>query len=117
MSGPWRAFTRYLESPGVHGAHNSTIDLIVALLLVVSIPLLFLTMRRSYALYAVAAILLPLSSSLWSFSRFAVTIFPAHILVAVLTGRSQRLNTLYLSIALPLAGLFMALYAAWWWVG
>ncbi len=73
-SGPWRAFLRYLESPRLHDAHHSTIDLIVALIFVATIPLLFRFVRRSTALYAAAAILLPLSSTLWSFSRFAATL-------------------------------------------
>lgn len=116
-SGPWRAFLRYSESPQVHGAHGSTIDLVIALMLVASIPLLYRRLRRSYALYATAAILLPLCSTLWSFSRFAATIFPVHVLLAAFTARSERLYAAYMSLALPLGGLFMALYAAWWWVG
>ena len=116
-TGPWRAFLRYLESPRVHDAHHSTIDLIVALLFVAAIPLLFRFVRRSWALYATAAILLPLSSTLWSFSRFAAVIFPVHVLLALGAARSERLFQGYLAVALPLGGLFMALYAAWWWVG
>ncbi len=116
-TGPWRAFTRYLESPHLHDAHHSTIDLIVALLFVAAIPLLFRFVRRSWALYATAAILLPLSSTLWSFSRFAAVIFPVHVLLALGTARSELLFRGYLAIALPLGGFFMALYAAWWWVG
>jgi hypothetical protein len=116
-TGPWRAFLRYLESPRIHDAHHSTIDLIVALLFVAAIPLLFLSLRRSLALYATVAILLPLSSTLWSFSRFAASIFPVHVLVALATSRSDRLFGAYLAVVLPLSGLFMSLYAAWWWVG
>ena len=116
-SGPWRAFVRYFESPQVHGAHNSTIDLGFALLLVASIPIMFMTLRRSYALYGAAAVLLPLGSSLWSFSRFSAAIFPFHVVVAVLTARSARGFAVYLALALPLAGLFMSMYAGWWWVG
>ncbi len=116
-SGPWRAFVRYFEDPRIHGAHNSTIDLVIALLCVAAIPLMFRYVRRSSALWATAAILLPLSSTLWSFSRFAATLFPVHVLLAVGAARSERLFRSYLAIALPLAGLFMSLYAAWWWVG
>jgi len=117
FSGPWRAFARYLEGPQIHDAHHSTIDLVFALILVGSIPFLFRKLPRSYALYATAAILLPLGSTLWSFSRLAATIFPFHVLIALWTARSDRRHACYLAAALPLSGLFMALYAAWWWVG
>jgi hypothetical protein len=116
-SGPWRAFLRFLESPRLHDAHHSTIDLVFATALVLSIPFLFLRLRRSYALYATAAILLPLGSSLWSFSRFAAAVFPVHILAATWISRSEGRFAAYLAVALPLAGFFMALFAAWWWVG
>lgn len=117
VSGPWRAFARYLESPRLHDAHHSTIDLVLAVLLVASLPLLYLRLRRSYALYATAAILVPLTSTLWSFSRFAATIFPIHVLLATLAGPSPRRLAAYMAVSLPLLGFFMALYAAWWWVG
>ncbi|HEX9426173.1 MAG TPA: mannosyltransferase family protein [Candidatus Polarisedimenticolia bacterium] len=117
LGGPWRAFARYLEAPHLHDAHHSTIDLICALLLVGSIPWLFRHLPRSYALYATAAILLPLGSTLWSFSRFAATIFPCHVLLGRLISRRPAWGDLYTGLALPLSGLFMALYAGWWWVG
>jgi hypothetical protein len=114
---PWRAFERYLESPHVHDAHHSSIDLAVAVLLVASIPFLFLRLRRSWAVWAAAAILLPLGSTLWSFSRFAATVFPFHVLAGGVWARSRAALAGYLAVVLPLSGLFMALYAAWWWVG
>lgn len=117
LSGPWRAFMRYLEAPHLHDAHHSTIDLVCALLLLASIPWLFRHLPRSYGLYATAAILLPLGSTLWSFSRFAATIFPVHVLIGRAISRRPEWGEAYAALALPLSGLFMALYAAWWWVG
>jgi Gpi18-like mannosyltransferase len=116
-SGPWRAFVRYFESPRVHDAHHSTIDLLLAVILVASIPLLFRLLRRSHALYATAAILLPLCSTLWSYSRFAATLFPVHLAAALLAAEARGRFAALLAVCLPLSGLFMALYAAWWWVG
>jgi hypothetical protein len=116
-SGPWRAFVRYFEAPAVHGAHHSSIDLVVAIAAVLSIPFFFRRLRTSHALYGAAAILLPLGSTLWSFSRFAASIYPLHLLAALLCARSERRFAAALALWLPLAGLFMALYAAWWWVG
>lgn len=116
-SGPWRAFVRYFEAPQIHGAHHSTIDLVCALLLVLSIPWLFRRLRASDAAYATAAILLPLGSTLWSFSRFAAAVYPVPLLLAIWTRTSERRFAAVLGLMLPLSGLFMALYAAWWWVG
>ncbi len=116
-SGPWRAFLRYLEAPASHDVHHSAIDLVFALLLVGSIPFLFLRLRRSYALYGTAAILLPLCSTLWSFRRFAATVFPFHLLLAIVTANRKGLFAAYLAAALPLLGFFMALFASWWWAG
>ncbi len=116
-SGPWRAFLRYFENPTLHGAHHSSIDLIVAAGLVVSIPFLFHRLPRSYALYGTALILLPLGTTLWSFSRFAAIIFPFQILLALTLARSDRGFAAWLGGALPASAACMALYASWWWVG
>lgn len=87
------------------------------MLLVASIPFLFRWLPRSYALYGTVAILLPLCSTLWSFGRFAASVFPVTLLIALWTARSRGRLLTYLAAALPLSGFFMALYAAWWWVG
>jgi hypothetical protein len=113
--GPWRAFLRYLEAPQVHGAHHSTIDLVVALALVAAIPWMFLRLRRSDALYGAAAILLPLGSTLWSFTRFAAAIYPFPLLLGAAT--TERRQAAWTATMFPIQGLFMALYASWWWVG
>ena len=116
---PWRAFERYFENPQIHGAHNSTIDFVVALLAVIAIPWLWTRLRPADALYGTAAILLPLGSTLWSFSRFAASIYPLHVLAAG-TGADRGAGRRALGLAgamLPAGGFLVALYAAWWWVG
>ena len=117
MSGPWRAFARWFESPEIHGAHHSTIDFIVASLLVVAIPWMFLRLRRSDALYGAAAILLPLCSTLWSFSRFASIVYPLPMLLARAGAERPDRHTALVVLGMGLGGFLMALYAAWWWVG
>ncbi|HYV18024.1 MAG TPA: glycosyltransferase 87 family protein [Verrucomicrobiae bacterium] len=116
-SGPWRAFARYFEAPQLHGAHRSTIDLACAVLFVVSLVFVVRRLRRSDALYAAAAILLPLSSTLWSFTRFASTIYPVSMLWARAGAEKPDRHTAIVAFCLPLAGFFAAFYAAWWWVG
>jgi hypothetical protein len=116
-SGPWRAFVRYFDAPRIHDAHHSTIDLACALLFLAALPVLWRRLRTSEAAWATAAILLPLGSSLWSFTRFAASIYPFHVAVAASTEDSERRFTSFIVALLPLGGLFMALFAAWWWVG
>lgn len=115
--GPWRAFVRYFENPQVHGAHNSTIDFVVAVAAVIAIPWLWRRLRPADALYGTVAILLPLGSTLWSFSRFAASIYPLHALWAGGGDTVERRTTALVGVWLPIAGILFALYAAWWWVG
>jgi hypothetical protein len=116
-SGPWRAFARYFDSPRIHDAHHSTIDLVCALLFLAALPVIWRRLRTSEAAWATVAILLPLGSSLWSFTRFAASIYPFHVAVALSTEDSERRFTSWIVALMPLGGLFMALFAAWWWVG
>lgn len=115
--GPWRAFARYFERPEVHGAHGSTIDFVCAAVFVLAIPWMWRRLRRGEVVWASLAILLPLGSTLWSFTRFAASIYPAFVLAALWTGHSDRRLAALLGAMLPLGGFLMALYAAWWWVG
>jgi hypothetical protein len=116
-SGPWRAFVRYFEHPHVHGAHDSTLDFACAALFVLAIPWMWRRLRRGEVLWAGLSILLPLGSTLWSFTRFAASIYPVFVRAAIGTGRSDRRLASLLGAMLPLGGFLMALYAAWWWVG
>jgi len=117
MSGPWRAFARYLESPQIHGAHHSTIDFVIAALLVLSIPWMFRRLRLSDAIYGATAILLPLASTLWSFSRFASVVYPLPILLARAGASRPDRHAALVAGGMGLGGFLTALYAAWWWVG
>ena len=113
-SGPWRAFARYFEGPQLHGAHHSTIDFACAAILVVSLVFMIRRLRPSDTAYAAAAMLLPLSSTLWSFTRFAASIYPVPMLWA---REGADRHTALVAFMLPIGGFFAAFYAAWWWVG
>ena len=66
----------------------------------------------------IAALLLALGSSLWSFARLALTLFPYAIVGGVAWGEGRRwLPLLYVTLAATLSGLLMALFANWWWAG
>jgi len=115
--GPWRAFLRYFDRPEAHGAHHSTLEFACAALFVLLVPWMWRRLRKGEALWASVSILLPLGSTLWSFTRFAASVYPAFVLAALWSGGSDRRLAGLLGAMLPLGGFLMALYAAWWWAG
>jgi hypothetical protein len=119
LSGPWRAFVRWWEAgPSAHGSHGSTYELVVALLCLAMLVMMAKKLRPSYTLYCGACMAVALGSSLWSFSRLALTLFPFFMLIGVSWSEGKRcLPVLYALMGATLSGLFMALFANWWWVG
>jgi hypothetical protein len=122
LSGPWHAFVRWSQTdPVVHGSHGSILELVVAILCLAALPLLLVRLRPSLSVFATVAILLPLGSSLWSFSRLALTVFPLQVLAGVVWTRSPRVGPAVLVVLGWVGGavsaVLMALFAAWWWAG
>ena len=117
FSGPWKAFQRFFEDPAFHGSHNSAIDFVVALLALAGTVYVLKKMRFSYGLLTVCMVLLPLCTSLWSYTRLTAVVFPLFIGLAVLAEKRPKAGLLYLTTAPVLAGLFMALFAMWAWAG
>jgi hypothetical protein len=75
-------------------------------------------MRPSYTLYTAAGLMLALGSTLWSFSRLAITLFPFFIFIGISWSVGRRcLPVLYAFFGATLSGLLMALFANWWWAG
>ena len=118
LSWPGRAFTRFLESsPHLHGAHDSILELCVAILFLVCLFPVLRRTPRSWATYAVLCVLLPLSSTLWSFGRLSLLAFPVFAALADPLRRTSSGLPAYLSLSLPLGGFLMALFACGWWAG
>jgi len=119
LSGPWRAFLRWWEAgPVAHGSHGSTYELVVAVVCLAMLVAMARRLRPSYTLYCAVCMAVALGSSLWSFSRLALTLFPFFILVGVSWSEGKRcLPVLYAFVGATLSGLFVALFANWWWVG
>jgi hypothetical protein len=119
LSGPWRAFVRWWEvGPRVHGAHGSTVELVVAVICIVMLFFMARRLRGSYTLYAAVGVTLALGSTLWSFSRLVLTLFPFFMFIGMKWADGRRcLPLLYAFAGTTLSGLFMALFANWWWVG
>ncbi len=119
MSGPWRAFTRWWETtPALHGAHDSTVEMATACFFLAMLPVLFRRLPRAYALYAAAVVLLPLTTTLWSFGRLAIGAFPVFMVIGMArTSTGRHLAAIYRLAGAALGGVWMALFASWWWVG
>jgi hypothetical protein len=119
LSGPWQAFLRWWEvGPVAHGSHGSTLELLVAVCCVVGLGVMVRRLPISYTLYTAAGLTLALGSTLWSFSRFALTLFPFFILLGVSWAAGRRcVPTLYAFVGATTSGLLMVLFANWWWAG
>ena len=119
LSGPWRAFVRWWEAgPTAHGAHGSTIELVVAVVCVGMLVFMARRLRSSYTVYAAAGVTLALGSTLWSFSRIALPLFPFFMLIGAAWANGRRcLPALYAFTGAILSGLLVSLFANWWWAG
>ncbi|MCG6947609.1 MAG: hypothetical protein LJE93_01675 [Acidobacteria bacterium] len=119
LSGPWRAFIRWWEAgPVVHGAHGSTFELIVALTCLALLAVMARKLRPSYTIYAASAVVLALGSTLWSFSRLTLTLFPFFMLAGMAWMKGRRcLPTFYAFVGGAVGSFLMVLFANWWWAG
>lgn len=119
FSGPWRAFVHWWEAgPTAHGAHGSTFELVVALVCLAMLAFMAFRIRPSFTLYAGAAVMVALGSTLWSFSRLTVTLFPFFMLIGIAWSKGRRcLPVCYAFVGGTVGGLLMALFANWWWAG
>ena len=117
---PWEAFLEYLTAPVVAhagGGSRSLVDLAFTVLLLALAVVSWRLLRPSYAAFCTVTLLaLFASGSLMSMVRFGVSLFPLFIVLAI-AGRRRWFDRTYLVTSTGLAGLFMALFAQWYWVG
>jgi hypothetical protein len=103
MGGPWRAFVRWWQSgPHAHGAHDSTLELTIAVICLALLPVALRRLRASSTVYAALAVLVPLCSTVWSFGRLSLTVFPLFAVVGIAWARGAR--TLPVVVALFCGG-------------
>jgi Gpi18-like mannosyltransferase len=113
---PFYAFVRFFSNaPAIHGQHNSIIDFSFAILQVLVIILSIRFLPMPYYIYSIICIVVPLSSSLFSFSRLCLVNFPFFLFL----GRqvSGRWAFVLQTIFAMLLAFFMAAFANWYWVG
>jgi hypothetical protein len=116
---PGIAFVRWWQAgPTLFGAHGSTFELTVAVCALATLPTAFKRLPRSFAFYLAAGVLVPLSSSLWSFTRVVSALFPIYLLVGLSWAEGKRrIPLVYAIVGGTLALAAMAFFAAGWWVG
>ena len=113
---PWQPFIDLLSSvPRFHAFDSSLVDAALALIAVVTLPLIFKRVRLSYALYAVGVLLIPLSGSLVSFSRLLLPSFPHAILLAICLRREQIAAATWVALGI-LEAIALTAFATWHWV-
>jgi hypothetical protein len=113
---PGQAFVGFWQSgPRWHGYDNSIFDASLAVAALASLVSVFKRLRLSYALYATASVLVPLSTSLVSFSRIVLGAFPCFVLVALFTRRNAVFLPVLTASGILLCVLTM-MFATWRWV-
>lgn len=119
LSGPWTAWSRWWhEGPTIHGAHGSMLEASLAIVTVAVLVIGSRWMRRSWLAYAAAALAVAFGSTLWSFGRLMLGVFPVFIAVGAMWADGRRAVTGALMWAgAVMSGLVMVLYASWWWAG
>src|SRR5262249_19152822 len=113
---PWQSFVLFWkEGPCWHGCVNSIYDASLACLALISLPFIFKRLRLSYGCFASASVLITLSTSLVSFSRILLGVFPCFILLATLATKRAIWLPLMLICGILLV-LFTAMFTRWQWV-
>lgn len=118
MAAPWTAFVRWWqEGPRLMGGHDSTAELVIAVVTLVLTAWAIRRLPRSLGAYLVLGALLPLTSTLWSYGRITLTLFPLHLALGWLWAtRRPRWLVAAACVSLLFASAATALYAAGHWV-
>jgi Gpi18-like mannosyltransferase len=111
---PLYAIVRFAESNiAIHGQHNSIIDFCFAIANLCVLVFSWRRIPRPYFLYSVLAVLFPLMSTLFSFSRLCLANVPFFVVVSFLSGNMNRAIQIFCALLLAF---FMAAFANWFWV-
>ena len=114
---PWDTFLHFFEGRLTleSGLHSLT-DLTFTVIGICLAALAWRWLRPSYALYMIGMLLVPLSTgTLLSMPRFLLVMFPMYLVLAIL-GRRTAVHETLLVVGMGMGGIFMVLYAQWYWV-
>ncbi len=114
---PWDTFFHFFDGKLTleSGLHSLT-DLTFTIIGIAAAVLAWRWLRPSYAAYMIVLLLVPLATgSLVSMPRFVLVMFPMYLVLAIL-GRRAAVHETLLVVGMGVSGIFMALYAQWYWV-
>ncbi len=110
---PWDAFLRFFQG---RITPAPIVDLLFTLFGLGVALLAWRWLRPAYAGYMTVMLAVPLATgSLVSMPRFLLVMFPMYLVLAIL-GRRAAVHDTLLTIGMGMAGLYMVLYAQWYWV-
>lgn len=115
FSAPWTPLLDFLKAPRAFGYQGALLDFLVAGLVIALLPAVWLKLGNAYGIYALASILVPLTSgSLASISRYSLVVFPVFFVLAD-WGRNRLINGSIMALSAPLAGMLMVFFVTWQW--
>lgn len=112
---PWTPLIDVVKAPSIYNGSFLFLEPIVAIVFVGAIVHGYRRLRTSEWTYLTLSVLVPLTTSLESFSRYALVVFPFYIWLANLTGRPAA-DRVVTSLLLAQLGLYMALFTCGYWV-
>lgn len=102
---------------GLMASRRSFVELAAAIVFVALGLLAFRYLPASLAVYGLGATLLPLWTSLFSFSRLALASFPVFMTAGALVRRRPAAARAWEAFFAVVLGLFAVLYFTWNWIG
>jgi hypothetical protein len=114
---PWDTLIAFLNGRfSLHTGFHSLTDLAFTLIGIAGVILSWRWLRPSYTAWFAVMMLVPLmTGSLVSMPRFVLVMFPLYLVLAIL-GRRQGVHETLLVVGMGVSGVYMALYAQWYWV-
>lgn len=117
MGVPWKAFSLYLSwYPDIFTWNNASKDFLFALLFVLLFFYGIRKMRASYSVFSGLHLFLLLSTTVISFMRLSLVLFPCFILLGSLT-KNKAVYYPVLAASFLLMILYMSRFSLWDWVG
>ena len=114
---PWDTLIEFFNGRfSLHSGLHSLTDLAFTIIGIAGVILSWRWLRPSYTVWFGVMMLVPLmTGSLESMPRFVLVMFPLYLVLAIL-GRRQGVHETLLVVGMGVSGIYMALYAQWYWV-
>lgn len=117
----WKGTTEAFRWIGQYAGGYHLLDWLIAVPVLVAVGYAAMKLRPAYGVYALAAVLVPLSyvwpsRPLMSFFRFALVVFPVYWVFARWTDRKPWLQEVFVAVSASLLGIMTVLFVNWYYV-